>query len=51
MEKWVSGVGRTFFLEGEIFCELSAFMVAAQESEGLGIPEFETVEVEQALES
>jgi len=40
---------RTFELEGEVICEMSAFVIATEEEEGVGVPDLERPQVQYAL--
>lgn len=46
-ETWWSE--RTFELEGEVICEMSAFVIATEEEEGVGVPDLERPQVQYAL--
>jgi hypothetical protein len=40
---------RTFKLEGEIICEMPAFVIATEEKECIGVPNLERPQVQYAL--
>jgi hypothetical protein len=39
----------TFELESEIVCEMPAFMIATEKEEGVGIPDLEGPQIQNAL--
>lgn len=42
-------IERTFKFEGEVISQMSAFMVATEEEEGIGIPDFQGPKVKNTL--
>jgi hypothetical protein len=49
LEREVRWLERTFELEGEVICEMSAFVIATEEEEGVGVPDLERPQVQYAL--